>query len=56
MDYMELEEAALAYARPIVAEECAKIVEERKTQALSGGRLYELASLADAIREHGKVE
>lgn len=52
-----LEAAVLAYARPIVAEECAQIVEQ--SDVASDGPVAKifnnrLGIIADAIREHGK--
>lgn len=52
-----MEAAVLAYARPIVAEECAQIVEQ--SDVASDGPVAKifnnrLGIIADAIREHGK--
>ena len=44
----DVKAAALAYARPIVAEECARFVDEYPDMKPHG--------LSNAIREHGKVK
>jgi len=64
-DSAKLAAAALAYARPIVAKECARIVDAKFAETLGGKQIEEVGPTmaaglfafkmaAAAIREHGK--